>query len=204
MIELTGAGAGVLALPCVELAKRDGIAVHVLSSFAPGAGTWVRGAPGESSPPSVSGITYTLDEVVFELHDIDDPGDAEPYLHALAAADVGCDTTIQARRGRTPPRLVCVVHEKDALLADEILASEVARVGVGRLASSLSMARVSVVGNGICEDGELSSRVAAAFEDAAGTPVWHARSGMRISSILPRIRAERVVAELHERLGLDR
>jgi aspartate kinase len=204
MIELTGAGAGVLALPCVELAKRDGIAIHVLSSFAPGAGTWVRGAPGESSPPSVGGITYTLDEVVFELHDVDDPGDAAPYLRALADAGVGCDTTLQARYGRTPPRLVCVVHEKDALLADEILAGEVAKVGVGRLASSLSMARVSVVGNGICADPELSAQVAAAFASAAGTPVWHARSGMRISSILPRIRAERVVAELHEGLGLDR
>ena len=176
----------------------------MLSSFAPGAGTWVRGTPGESSPPSIGGITYTLDEVVFELHDVDDPGDAEPYLRALADAGVGCDTTLQARHGRTPPRLVCVVHEKDALLADEILAGEVAKIGVGRLASSLSMARVSVVGNGICADPELASQIAAAFASAAGTPVWHAGSGMRISSILPRIRAERVVAELHERLGLDR
>jgi aspartate kinase len=203
MIELTGAGANVLATPCVELAARTALPVHVLSSFAPGGGTWVRGSLGDVVRPEARGITYTLDEVVFELHDVGDSSVTAPFLLTLTDAGIEYDATVSQESDRSSGRLVCVVHEKDALLADEVLSREVTNRGIGRLASSLSMSRVSVIGSGIANDEGLISAITKAFGDVARGPLWRASSGLRASGLVPRTRAEQTVAQLHEHLGLD-
>jgi aspartate kinase len=203
MIELTGAGANVLATPCVELAARTALPIHVLSSFAPGGGTWVQSTLGEVARPQVRGITYTLDEVVFELYDASDSSITAPFFLALTEAGIQYEATGSQEGDRSPGRLVCAVHERDALLADEVLSHEIANRGIGRLASSLSMSRVSVIGSGITNYEGLFSAIAEAFRDVARGPVWRANSGLRISGLVPRTRAEQIVSQLHERLRLD-
>lgn len=202
MIELTGAGANVLARPCVELAARSALPIHVLSSFAPGPGTWVRSTLGEVIRPDVRSITYTLDEVVFELYEAGELSVSAPFLSSLTDAGIGCDATVTQDSGRSSANLVCAVHEKDALLADEVLLQEVAKRGIGRLASSLSMSRVSVIGHGVAKDGGLFTTISEAFSDVARGPLWRASSGLRVSGLVPRTRVEQTVTQLHERLGL--
>ena len=65
------------------------------------------------------------------------------------------------------------------------------------------MARVSVVGRGIAKNGELMHAVSVALRNVGGKPVWRAPSKMRVSSLLPRVRVEEAVTQLHERLGLN-
>jgi aspartate kinase len=204
LIELTGAGANVLALSCVQLAATSDIPIHVLSSFSQGGGTWVRGSLKDVAVPAVRGVTYTLDEVVFEVHEVADAELRDKFLLALTEAGVCYDAALLQDEGRKSGRLICVVHEKDALLADEVLSSEVTNRGIGRLASSLSASRMSVVGSGVRKDPTLLSIVQSALQTVAGQRVWQAESGLRVSSLVPRTRAEETAVGMHRRLGLDK
>ena len=66
-----------------------------------------------------------------------------------------------------------------------------------------AFSRVSMIGSGIADDEGLFLAISESFRDVARGPLWRANSGLRVSGLVPRTRAEQTVAQLHERLRLE-
>ena len=66
MLEMSAAGAKVLMLRAVEIARNQDVPVHARSTFSSEPGTWVQGAKGLEQA-IVSAVTHSEDEVVFDV-----------------------------------------------------------------------------------------------------------------------------------------
>ena len=96
MLELSAAGAKVLMLRSVELARNHGVRVHSRSTFSNEEGTWILPAEDVVEKPIISGVTHSETEVIFTLTGIPDrPGAAATVFDAVAAENVNVDTIIQ-------------------------------------------------------------------------------------------------------------
>ena len=96
MLELSAAGAKVLMLRSVELARNHGVRVHSRSTFSNEEGTWILPAEEVVEQPIISGVTHSETEVIFTLTGIPDrPGAAAEVFDAVAAENVNVDTIIQ-------------------------------------------------------------------------------------------------------------
>src|SRR5919202_753288 len=84
MLEMAASGAKVLQLRCVEFARNHGVTLHVRSTFADVAGTWI-GEEDERmlEKAMIAGVTYETDEAVYEV------AGADPALLFEALADAG-------------------------------------------------------------------------------------------------------------------
>jgi aspartate kinase len=92
MLELAAAGAKVLQLRSVELARNRGLRIHVRSTFSDEPGTWVTPEDERMLEQAIiSGVTHTTEEAVYRVQG------AHPaeLFEALATEHVNVDTIIQ-------------------------------------------------------------------------------------------------------------
>src|SRR5262249_35508853 len=89
MLEKSAAGAKVLMLRSVELARNHLVRVHSRSTFSDEEGTWIVPAEEAMEQPIVSGVTHSESEVIFTLTGIPDrPGAAAAVFDAVAIEHV--------------------------------------------------------------------------------------------------------------------
>ena len=97
MLELAASGAKVLQSRSVEVARRNGVAMHVRSSFSDTDGTWVRDrSEDEMEGVLISGVALDTDEAKVTIVDVpDQPGVAARLFKAIAAEGVNVDMIVQ-------------------------------------------------------------------------------------------------------------
>ena len=75
MLELAASGARVLAARSVEYARRNGVPIHVRSTFSDSAGTWIREEEAGMEHAIISGIAHDTSEAKVTIRDVpDQPG----------------------------------------------------------------------------------------------------------------------------------
>jgi len=103
MLELAACGAKVLMLRCVEYARRNGMPVHVRSSYSNKPGTLVTGSM-EDLPVEqaiISGVAHDRSEAKITVVGVpDEPGEAAAIFRVIADAELNIDMVVQNVSGR--------------------------------------------------------------------------------------------------------
>jgi len=190
MLDLAASGARVLQLRSVEFARNHGVRLHVWSTFTGEQRTRIR----EEDEPmlekaTISGVTYALDEAVYEVDGVP-PAD---LFEALAEADVSVDTAAQIGSGTV----------FSASLGDRVATAAV----LDRLGATWSerdhLGKVSVVGTGLKSHPDVAARTFATLRDLRLEPQFIAISPMKIAFYVPKAEVERTAKTLREALGLS-
>ncbi|MBQ2865885.1 MAG: aspartate kinase [Clostridia bacterium] len=157
MLEMASLGAGVLHNRSVELAKSKAVNLKVLSSSDSSGGTGIVPLPMEGS--RVSGVMCDKNTALVEMFSYGD-GNLPEVLELLAASSISADMIIShgSRIGLTVPRS----QVKAAL---KLLLDNGEKLSVTSACTDTNIAKLSIVGCGLCSDGSVASRMLSALKN---------------------------------------
>lgn len=200
MLELASLGAQVLMNRSVELAKRYGVELEVLSSLVRKPGTKVKEVAKRMEEMKITGIAK--DEKVARitvLNVMDKPGSAFKVLNAVSKAGVNVDIIIQANGRNNTNDMSFVVAEQDADKAAAALEDRKEAIGFEAISVDKDIAKVSVVGAGMMSSVGIASLVFEALNDEHINIQMISTSEIKISCIVDRNAADRAVAAIHRK-----
>ena len=206
MLELAASGAKVLQSRSVEYARRHGVRIHVRSSFADGAGTWVRDPAGEERMEGamISGVALDAEEAKVTLDRVPDrPGVAAMIFRAIASEAINIDMIVQnvSHDGRTDLSFTAPLAERSHLEA--VLEGIVRDIGAERFTVDDGVAKVSLVGAGMKTHPGVAADMFDALAEEGINIEMISTSPIRISCVVRRGDADRAVRAVHARFGLE-
>ncbi|MDR2172205.1 MAG: aspartate kinase [Planctomycetaceae bacterium] len=158
MLELASLGAGVMHSRSIEFAKKFGVTVHVRSSFSDSAGTLIVATPESDSP--VAGCAVARNEARLTLVGVPDrPGNAMWLFSRIAEAKIATDMIVQnvGLEGRTD--ISFTVPAQDLAATLDVLNLVLAEIGAERVDYQEKVAKVSVVGLGMENQGGVAEKM---------------------------------------------
>jgi len=205
MLELAASGAKVLQVRSVEYARRNGVRIHVRSSFSDEPGTWVEDIPEEDVEQAlISGVALDTDEAKVTLEEVPDrPGIAAAIFKAVAGEGVNVDMIVQnvSHAGRTDVSFT--VPRADLARLEAALDRIVEEIGAPRYATDDGIAKVSLVGAGMKSHPGVAAEMFDALAAEGINIEMISTSSIRISCVIRKEDAERAVRAIHARFGLD-
>ena len=199
MLEMTAAGAQVLAVRAVEYARKYDIPIHVRSSFTDYDGTWVREEDDTMESPIIRAVTYTTDEARVTVRGVpDQPGVAAEVFTALADAHVNVDMIIQNSSEEGHTDISCTIPAEDSAAADRALQAIVAKLGAKGFSSNEGIAKVSVIGAGMRTNPGVAAKMFKTLADLGINLDMISTSPIKISAVIARERADEAVRALHD------
>jgi aspartate kinase len=206
MLELAASGAQVLQLRSVEYARRNGVRIHVRSSFGDSAGTWVVEEDEVGMEQAlISGVALDTGEAKITLLDVPDrPGVAASVFRAVAAEGVHVDMIVQnvSHEGHTD--LSFTVPRDDLPRLTPVLDRVVKEIGAPDYTTDDGIAKVSLIGAGMRSNPGV---VADMFEALAAKGInieMISTSSIRVSCVVRAASAEEAVRTIHERFDVGK
>ncbi|MGB9866673.1 MAG: aspartate kinase [Bacillota bacterium] len=205
MIEMANLGARVMQPRSVELGRKYGVEIVVLSSFEDKPGTVIGEVQTEvMEGPLVRAVTHSVDQVKVVLKGVPDvPGVAARVFRRLSQAAVNVDMIVQSlSRGAVNDIAFTVSHE-DKATAITVCKQLKEELGAEDLVVDDNVAKVSLVGAGIWQDASIAADM---FEALAGQGInidMISTSGTRISCLIQRSKVEPAVRALHSKFRLS-
>ena len=205
MLELAASGAQVLQLRSVEYARRNGVRVHVRSSFNDEPGTWiVEEDEAEMEGAMISGVALDADEAKITLVEVPDrPGVAAAIFKSVAAEGVHVDMIVQnvSHDGRTD--LSFTVPKDDLPRLVPVIERATKDVGAPTFTTDDGIAKVSLVGAGMRSNPGVAAEMFDALSGEGINIEMISTSSIRVSCIVRREDGERAVQTIHRRFALD-
>ncbi|MFL6099625.1 MAG: aspartate kinase [Actinomycetales bacterium] len=218
MLEMAACGAKVLALRCVEYARRYNVPVHVRSSFSQGEGTWIMdlrdlnaadslGAEGDSMEQAIiSGIAHDRSEAKITVVGVPDKiGEAARIFQAVAEAEINIDMIVQnvsaVATGLTD--ISFTLPRSDGQVAIRTLERIKNTVGFESLQYDDQIGKVSVVGVGMRSHPGVSAKFFTALASAGVNLEMISTSEIRISVVVEQDYVDAAVQAAHTAFGLD-
>lgn len=200
MLELASMGAQVLMNRSVEMAKRYGVELEVLSSYVRAPGTKVKEVAKRMEEMKITGIAKDEDAARVTVARLADrPGSAFKVLSAVARAGVNVDMIIQANGREGTNDLSFVVADADADAVTAALEERREAIGFDHISVDKNVAKVSVVGAGMMSSVGVASLMFEALNDAHINIQMISTSEIKISCVIERSAADRAVAAIHRK-----
>ena len=198
MLELASRGAQVLMNRSVELARRYGVELEVLSSYVRAPGTLVKEVAKRMEEMKITGIAKD-DRVarVTVVRIADRPGSAFKVLNAMSRAGVNVDMIIQANGEDETNDMSFVVSDADADTAAAALEERREAIGFRQVTVDKEVAEISVVGAGMMSSVGVAALVFEALNDADINIQMISTGEIKISCIIRRDEADRAVSAIH-------
>jgi aspartate kinase len=196
MLELSGAGAGVLMSRSVEFGRRFNIPIHVRSSLSGQVGTWVKETTMEQA--IISGIAHDRSEAKVSVIRLPDrPGVAATVFGPLADAGVNVDMIVQniAHDGTTDISFTVPRSQVDE--AERIAKDVAVEVGALSVDVDLEIGKVSLVGAGMRSHPGVAAHAFRALAEEGINIEMISTSTIRISCVVRADQVERAVQALH-------
>jgi aspartate kinase len=196
MLELSGAGAGVLMSRSVEFGRRFNIPIHVRSSLSGQVGTWVKETTMEQA--IISGIAHDRSEAKVSVIRLPDrPGVAATVFGPLADAGVNVDMIVQniAHDGTTDISFTVPRSQVDE--AERIAKDVALEVGALSVDVDLEIGKVSLVGAGMRSHPGVAAHAFRALAEEGINIEMISTSTIRISCVVRADQVERAVQALH-------
>jgi len=197
MIELASLGAQVLHNRSVEMAKRYGVKMEVLSSLVRKPGTIVRGTT-RVEHTKISGVAKDSDIARIALISVkDEPGVAFKLFRVIANAKINIDIILQSIGREYTNDISFTVARADMDKAVEILEENRDIIGYSELKKTDTIAKVSVVGAGMMTAPGVAAMMFEALYDAKINIGMISTSEIKISVLVDEKDADRAVAAIH-------
>ena len=211
MLELAACGAKILHLRCVEYARREGVTVHVRSSFSNKPGTLVTGLvdmqKGNAMEEAIiSGIAHDRGEAKVTVAGVPDQvGVAAMIFEVIAECDVNIDMIVQnvseVATGATD--ITFTVPMSDGKKAVDALNAAKDRIGFTELRYDDQIGKVSVVGVGMRTHPGVTAKFFGALAAANVDIQMISTSEIRISVVVDAGDVDAAVQAAHSAFELD-
>ncbi len=197
MLELATLGAQVLNNRSVEMAKKYGVELEVLSSLKKESGTIVKEV-AKMEKMLIRGVTKDTDVVRISVVGMKDiPGNAFKMFSKLAAKKINIDVILQSI-GRDGTKDISFTCSKDcADSAVEILEEMFAPQGA-TVTCDASIAKVSIVGAGMQTHSGAASKMFGALYEAGINISMISTSEITISVLIEKDLADKAVSAIHK------
>ncbi len=198
MLELASLGAQVLNNRSVELAKKYGVELEVLSSLNPVPGTIVKEVADDMEGMLIKGVAKDTDVAVISIMEVPDvPGMSFKVFGALASRNINVDIILQSTGRGGNKDLIFTVPLGEAENAVEVLKENQPRFGGKEIRVEKNHAKVSVVGAGMQSNPGVASRMFEALFEANVNIHMISTSEIKISVIIDEKEADRAVSAIH-------
>ena len=201
MLEMSAAGAKVMALRSIEVARRYGVRLRVRSTFVEGEGTWI-GEEDEAllEKAIISGVTHDTSEAKVTILGVpDQPGVAARVFRALADAGVNIDMIVQNVSERGLTDISFTLPKTDLPIAEPILEETARTIGAAGVARDPEVAKISLIGAGMKSHPGVAADMFDALAEAGINIEIISTSSIRISCVVRASDVERAVQAVHER-----
>jgi aspartate kinase len=207
MLELAACGAKVLMLRCVEYARRNGMPVHVRSSYSNKPGTLVTGSM-EDLPVEqaiISGVAHDRSEAKITVVGVpDEPGEAAAIFRVVADAELNIDMVVQnvsaAATGRTD--ISFTLPKGDGPTAMAALQRAQEKIGFEKLLYDDHIGKVSLVGAGMRSHPGVTATFCEALSEAGVNIEIISTSEIRISVVCRDTDLDSAVRAVHDAFEL--
>lgn len=198
MIELATLGAQVLNNRSVELAKKYGVELEVLSSLNPVPGTIVKEV-ADVEGMLIKGVAKDTNVAVISILEVPDvPGMSFKVFGALARKKINVDIILQSTGRGENKDLIFTVPHSDAEMAVAVLKENQSRFGGGEIKVDTDVAKVSIVGAGMQSHSGVASTMFEALYESNVNIRMISTSEIKISVIIDKADADRAVAAIHD------
>ncbi len=206
-LELAAHGAKILHLRAVEYARRQGVKLHVRSSFSDKSGTLVTDEKEEDMEnPIISGVAHDRSQGKVTVIGVPDrPGTAARIFEAVAARGCNIDMIVQnvsaLETGLTDVSFT--LPEDDASKARTALAEIKDELGFADLIYNENVGKLSLVGAGMRSHPGVSAKLFGALRDAGVNIEMISTSEIRISVVVRSEDLDKAVRAVHTAFELD-
>ena len=198
MLELASLGAQVLNNRSVELAKKYGVELEVLSSINPVPGTVVK-EETKVEGMLIKGVAKDEDVAVVSILEVPDvPGMSFKVFSLLAQKNINVDIILQSSGSAGCKDVIFTCSKGEAETARAVLESNKTRFGTDKIAVNNDCAKVSIVGAGMqSHPGTASTMFEALYSQNINIHMI-STSEIKISVIIDKADADRAVAAIHD------
>ena len=199
MLELATLGAQVLHNRSVEMGKRYGVDMEVLSSFSGKPGTKVREVL-KMEQTNISGIARDDNIARLSLVGVlDKPGVAFKVFSLLAKSKVNVDIILQSIGREGVNDISFTVSKQDTETAKDILEQYLEALGAKELVVNEDVTKVSIVGAGMVNNPGVAAEMFEALFSAGINIQMISTSEIKVSVLIESKDAERAVQVVHDK-----
>ena len=199
MLELASLGAQVLHNRSVEMAKRYGVKLEVLSSFVRKPGTKVKEVV-KVEQTKISGIAKDTNVARIALIGLrDEPGVAFKVFRVLSRNKINVDIILQSIGRDGTKDISFTVAKSDMEQAEKVLNEHKDETGFKEISVNGDIAKVSIVGAGMMTSPGVASLMFEALYDAKININMISTSEIKISVLVPLEDADRAIAAIHRK-----
>lgn len=199
MLEMSGLGAKVLQLRCVEFAKKYKMPLIVRSSYNNNPGTLISKEDPNMEQPVVSGIMYDKNQAKITVKGVpDQPGIAAKLFNALARAAVSVDMIIQniSEEGHTDISFtVTTEHLTDAMVEVNKVNEE---IKAEKISADANISKISIVGAGMRSHSGIAALMFQTLSRENINILMISTSEIKVSCIIDEKYTEQATRTLHE------
>ena len=200
MLELASLGAQVLMNRSVELAKRYGVIIEVLSSMVRKPGTKVKEVAKQMEEMKISGIAKDNDVARIAVVGVpDEPGVAFRVFNTMARAKINVDIILQSYGKEGTNDISFTVPLPDAERAAEALEELQESIGFDHISVNTDVCKVSIVGAGMMSASGIAALMFEALYDAKINIQMISTSEIKVSVLIDKDYADQAVQAIHNK-----
>ena len=197
MLELASLGAQVLQNRSVEMAKRYGVDLEVLSSFERKPGTKVKEVT-RLEQSKISGVAKDAKIARIALVGLrDEPGVAFKVFRVLARENINVDIILQSIGREDTKDISFTVAKSDVSRAADALREHRESIGYEDISIDDKVAKVSIVGAGMMSASGVAAMMFEALYDAKINIGMISTSEIKVSVLVDETDADRAVSAIH-------
>ena len=200
MLELASLGAQVLMNRSVELAKRYGVIIEVLSSMVRKPGTKVKEVAKRMEEMKISGIAKDNNVARLAVVGVpDEPGMAFRVFNTMARARINVDIILQSYGKEGTNDISFTVPYEDAERAAAALEELKESIGYDHLSVDTNVCKVSIVGAGMMSASGIAALMFEALYDAKINIQMISTSEIKVSVLIDKAYADQAVQAIHNK-----
>jgi aspartate kinase len=204
MLEMAGAGSGVLALRSVEFARNHDVPLHVRSAFTWEPGTWVTNEEASMEDPIISGVVTDMSGAKVTVFGVpDQPGISAALFEPLANASVNVDMIVQNTSQQGTTDISFTMPMADMTDAEDIVSHVATEIGATGVSHDNDIAKISIVGAGMKSSPGIAAKMFRILADEDVNIHMISTSTIRVSIVCAAGDMERAARALHTAFGLD-